>query len=72
VTSDKIGIKERAKILNMLSREIAQFKAHLTGGYKNVDIPVPPQVAIPEALGFGANTTSSFSIIAGPFFRPGS
>jgi hypothetical protein len=69
VTSDKIDIKERAKILNMLSREIAQFKAHLTGGYKNVDIPVPPQVATPEALGSGANTTSSVSIsIAGPFF----
>jgi hypothetical protein len=70
--SEKIDIKEREEILQLLSGEISQFKANLTSGYKNVDAPDLPPVPLRETL-FPAGTittTSSPSVTVVSTFSP--
>jgi hypothetical protein len=51
---EKINPRERAEILNMLSAEIAEFKANLAQRYKHIDIPdIAPVHSIPYSVGVG-------------------
>jgi hypothetical protein len=64
VDSEKIDLKNRAEMLNILSAEIAQFKANLLPEYQHIAIPNLARVP----MTFEQGTTTTFSTDMGLYY----
>jgi hypothetical protein len=67
---EKIGLEERANILNSLADEVEKFKNSLSQAFSHVAIPIPVRVSVPKPSFMGTVTTTTAAVSSFIYWNP--